>query len=476
MALENNPLNLKVHLGFPFHDKNLEEFVHDAGERLRNPIPSYYLRADLEYLARANVDDELKIILFYAERVICQSKPLFWLTSLFKAPLVNYVPYQILIPRILELCEKRGHSIYLFGETKHKLLKIVSKLKSKYPNLKIAGYKEASEGNMFSWNNDEILKEISEAKPELVFVALGVANQERWVYSNYKHSNIPLFISVGCDFSNLIGKRTSLSAFFKNLFNNPGYVIGHYWKGVVYLISQALKQRKLVEEIKTKSAPKEWSEKIPDHIFQRIHWSGKIELKMLPNLIKPKNYHKNVLIECSEVTFIDSSGLGELVFIERECKKAGKFFCLLEPSGVLLKALQNMKIEKFITVASSADEIERIVSEHEEALVSIKVGENGHDYILTPLVDLKPNTLKKVEKDIEKVLPTLSRQGKILLNLQYINYIDSTAIGTILKLKNHLNELGIEFALTMVQGSPKKTLKALRLSDILIIPEDIEVI
>lgn len=53
---------------------------------------------------------------------------------------------------------------------------------------------------VFDMNDDRIAKEINETKPDLVFVALGVPRQEKWIHNNIDQFNKGVFMGVGGSF------------------------------------------------------------------------------------------------------------------------------------------------------------------------------------------------------------------------------------------------------------------------------------
>ena len=63
-----------------------------------------------------------------------------------------------------------------------------------------------------------------------------------------------------------------------------------------------------------------------------------------------------LVVDLSEVTLLDSSGLAALVFANRQATKAGKPFGLASPGATAARVLRVMGLDKHIAVYASRDE------------------------------------------------------------------------------------------------------------------------
>ncbi len=63
-----------------------------------------------------------------------------------------------------------------------------------------------------------------------------------------------------------------------------------------------------------------------------------------------------LIIEMSDVQYIDSSGVGSLVEIYRRVKKGGNRMILVAPGPRVAGVLEITKLDQFFTIASTEDE------------------------------------------------------------------------------------------------------------------------
>ena len=101
-------------------------------------------------------------------------------------------------------------SIYLLGSSEDTIDKVKSKIESNF-NIKIL---RAISG--YGYDEDEVIKEIAQKKPTVVFVALGTPSQEFFI-SKCIESNIPsIFLGLGGSFDVYSGSTRRAPRFFAN--------------------------------------------------------------------------------------------------------------------------------------------------------------------------------------------------------------------------------------------------------------------
>ena len=97
--------------------------------------------------------------------------------------------------------------------------------------------------------------------------------------------------------------------------------------------------------------------------FVTVVYSGEITLDVTPG-IKAKIRtatesvdYKNLIMDLSNVSFIDSSGIGFLVSLNSKTRNAGKTFYLLKPSPQVVKTLDLVQMTKYFKIVNSDEEL-----------------------------------------------------------------------------------------------------------------------
>lgn len=193
MASEKAASTVKI-FGVRFDNVTLDEankkFIGFMGdERLKTiytPNP--------EIVMMAQEDDEFKIVLNQGDLVIPDGIGIILASKFHHLGLTQRVPGIELMALMLEYCNRAGKSVFLFGGKPGIAELAADNIKTAYPNLTIAGTRD---GYFDQGKELKILDEINEKKPDILFVALGAAKQEKWIHRYKKTINASIAMGVG---------------------------------------------------------------------------------------------------------------------------------------------------------------------------------------------------------------------------------------------------------------------------------------
>lgn len=101
-----------------------------------------------------------------------------------------------LFPHMLEKMSKENINlqIYLLGGKEETVDRVVEKFEGIYPNIKFAG---SHHGYFNKAEEQDIINEINEIKPDILFVGFGCPVQEKWVFEKYNQLQVSSFITCG---------------------------------------------------------------------------------------------------------------------------------------------------------------------------------------------------------------------------------------------------------------------------------------
>ena len=100
-----------------------------------------------------------------------------------KLPLQYRASYTLLMPKLLEHCNQQRLSIFLLGAKPDHSKAAIERLQAQYPNLAIDGHHGYFD-MQDPYQNNEVLKQINKAKPNILIVGMGMPIQENWIYTN----------------------------------------------------------------------------------------------------------------------------------------------------------------------------------------------------------------------------------------------------------------------------------------------------
>ena len=117
--------------------------------------------------------------------------------------------YGVRIPRrngpvlLLACCEygeARGWRHFFYGGKEGVAEKLVENLRARYPNLVCAGTYTPPFRELRPEEDDEVVARINAARPDIVWVGLGLLKQERWVAEHLGRVDAPWMVGVGAAF------------------------------------------------------------------------------------------------------------------------------------------------------------------------------------------------------------------------------------------------------------------------------------
>ena len=142
-----------------------------------------------------------------------------------------------LFPRIAELAQAEGVSIYLLGGKPGTTAKMVEKIRETYPNLTIAGHRD---GYFDATQNRDVVEEINTSQADILLVAMGVPKQEQWIDANRDSLEVGLAMGVGGLFDFVSGSMPRAPLWMREigmewayrLYQEPGrmwrrYILGN---------------------------------------------------------------------------------------------------------------------------------------------------------------------------------------------------------------------------------------------------------
>lgn len=180
-------------LGCKFDNVNMQEAVEKCKEFINGDNGNLIVTPNPEIVMRAREDEEFKNIINNAELVIPDGIGIVKAANILKTPLKERVAGYDLICNLLEEGKDGSISFYFFGSKPGFAEEAKQKLEKKYPNIKIVG---THTGYFNSEEEEEIVKEIRNLRPDVLLVGIGAPKQEKFI-NKYKNEGF-FKIGIGC--------------------------------------------------------------------------------------------------------------------------------------------------------------------------------------------------------------------------------------------------------------------------------------
>jgi N-acetylglucosaminyldiphosphoundecaprenol N-acetyl-beta-D-mannosaminyltransferase len=161
----------------------------------------YVCAAPVHALMVAQDDPEMFAALRGSTLVVPDGMPLVWAANLLGERLHDRVYGPELMLRYSDRCAERGHRVWLYGgRDQGSLVQLALSMRRRHPGIKIVGGYSPPFRALTREEEDALVAQINEAKPDVLWVGIGVPKQEKWMAHMRERLDVPVMCGVGAAF------------------------------------------------------------------------------------------------------------------------------------------------------------------------------------------------------------------------------------------------------------------------------------
>jgi N-acetylglucosaminyldiphosphoundecaprenol N-acetyl-beta-D-mannosaminyltransferase len=468
-------------LGVPFDNINTAETVTLVEQMVASKVPHYLATANVDFLVQALHDVELRRILMDAHLVVCDGTPLLWASKLLGNPLPERVAGSDLVPLLLQVAQRKKYRVFLLGATNESLQKAVANLKQSHPGLIVAGAYSPPFRPLHEMDHEEITCRIKQAKPDLLFVSFGCPKQEKWIAMHYRTLGVPVCIGVGATIDFLAGavkraprwmQRSGTEWLFR-MAQEPKRLCRRYGKDLAWF-GQAIVRQWWHMHFDGQSV---WKKR--ENKFGSEDRATTFRLLRMPATLDVRFVRMEALI-CEEalsnsrqcallldgVDFIDSSGMGLLIRLQKKARITGRQLVLLAPSAAVVTALKVMRLQDFFTIIRDRKEVETIMETNviPKGAMEGASSTNG----LAWKGEVTAANVDDVWNMTQAYIRSQPVQSAVKIDLSAVTFIDSTGLGLMIRARKLASQLGDTLLFIGAQPNVRNVLRIARLESSLL--------
>ena len=149
----------------------------------------------------AQDDALMKRALTDAVITVPDGMPIVWAANTLGEHLPNRVYGPELMRRYCNRSVEHGHRVWLYGgRDQGALVQLALNLRRKHPGIRIVGGYSPPFRSLTSEEDEAIADQINAAKPDVVWVGIGVPKQEKWMVRMRDRLDVPVMCAVGAAF------------------------------------------------------------------------------------------------------------------------------------------------------------------------------------------------------------------------------------------------------------------------------------
>lgn len=195
------PTPIKV-LDIPIAPFTMKQTLDWCAQRIASKKPAMLITANAEIVMMGQKDQEFFHILATADLVIPDGAGVVWAGRHLGYAVPERVAGCDLVAHLFEQAAVMGWSVFLLGGAPGVAESVADKMQALYPALRVCG---ARDGYFSPAEEPALVAEIQQQQPDVLFVALGVPRQEKWLQQHRDMLRTQLAIGVGGTFDVLAG-------------------------------------------------------------------------------------------------------------------------------------------------------------------------------------------------------------------------------------------------------------------------------
>lgn len=471
-------------LGVPFDNVTTAQTIELIEQMVASKRPHYLATANVDFVVQALNDVELRRILLGAHLVLCDGMPLVWASRLLGNPLPERVTGSDMTPLLLKVAEDRGYRIFLLGSTEESLERAIVNIREKHPRLEIAGSLAPPFKPLLEMDHAGICRVVREARPDILIVAFGCPKQEKWINMHYLGLQVPVSIGVGATIDFMAGTvrraprwmRQSGLEWVWRILQEPRRLFGRYMRDL-WLFSRAILQQWWQLHLRARgrrTATSVGEAGAIDPAFAMLKLKGRFDATLV-------RQHETVwqralasrchlLLDVTDVQFVDSTGIGLMVRLQKNLQAMQRQLVLVAPSDAIRRALDLMQFTDFLPCASDMDAARQLVSSRiSEKAAVVSMDLSGSAEPLRWRGEIMAANAEEVWRVTENYLSTMSGKGGVVtVDLAQLRFVDSTGVSLMVRAKKRAHVHHLELRFSNPQVGVLNVIKTLRLEEYLL--------
>ncbi|MHB8635056.1 MAG: WecB/TagA/CpsF family glycosyltransferase [Fimbriimonadaceae bacterium] len=197
-------------LGVPVDRVTMDTAIARIETFIESGSPHFVVTADSSGLYAQLKDDCFRAALANADLVTPDSFGVVWAAKRLGKPVAGRVSGVELVDRLCARSAEKGYRIFILGAAPGIGEMAAERLRLRYPGCNIVGTRHG----FFPAEDDLIVaEEVAESKPDILFVAMGIPRQEKFIVATMDVIRAKVAIGVGGSFDVFSGKTARAPQF-----------------------------------------------------------------------------------------------------------------------------------------------------------------------------------------------------------------------------------------------------------------------
>jgi N-acetylglucosaminyldiphosphoundecaprenol N-acetyl-beta-D-mannosaminyltransferase len=191
-------------LGCPVDALTMEQTVARVADAIARRETTQHVAINAAKVVRYQRDEALRAAVDGCELATADGQPVVWASRILGRPLPERVAGIDLMDALLSAARERGYGVFLLGARAEVLERAEREILRRHPGVRIVG---RHHGYFGAAGEAEVVYEVADAAPDILFVALETPAKELFLARNRERLAVPFVMGVGGSFDVLAGER-----------------------------------------------------------------------------------------------------------------------------------------------------------------------------------------------------------------------------------------------------------------------------
>ena len=181
----------------------MEETLQTIEGFIKSGKPHQHVVVNVDKLVKASRDEDLRKIINECALINVDGMPVVWASRLLGKPLKERVAGVDLFESLMAHSAAKGWRVFLLGAREEVVSGVKDIYEKRFPGFRLAGYRN---GYWKPEEEAEVVKQIADAKADLLFVAISSPKKEQFLGKYQAEMKIPFAMGVGGTFDVAVGR------------------------------------------------------------------------------------------------------------------------------------------------------------------------------------------------------------------------------------------------------------------------------
>ena len=194
-------------MGCPVDDFDMQGTILEAEKYIKKRAICQHVVVNVAKFVAMQKDQEFRKIISECDIINADGMPLVWASKMLGQPLPCRVAGVDLFQALIGVCAQKAYRPFFFGARPWVVERVVDTFKEKYPELKVAGFRN---GYYDQYEEVSIAKEIKESGADMLFVGFSSPMKENFLNRWMPVMQVPFCMGVGGSFDIIAGKTLQI--------------------------------------------------------------------------------------------------------------------------------------------------------------------------------------------------------------------------------------------------------------------------